>query len=94
MNVDLVAVVVAVVDRMVVGDYIVDLDLGVDIVLHGLMYLVRIIVVVLAPDLDLDLEIRRLLVISVFLSILWKEGTYRQNHIPPFASTRSFFHQS
>jgi len=90
-NVDLVAVVVAVVGRMVVEDYI---DLGVDIVLHGLMYLVRIIVVVLVLDLDLDLEIRRLLVISVFLPILWKEGTYRQNHIPPFASTHSSSHQS
>jgi len=82
---------------MVVGDYIVDLDLGVGIVLHGLMYLVRIIVVVLVLDLDLDLEIRKLLVISVFLSILWREGTYR-HHIPPSAyypcSTRSFFHQS
>ena len=61
MNVDLVAVVVAVVGRMVVEDYI---DLGVDIVLHGLMYLVRIIVV----DLVLVLEIRRL-VVSVFLLI-------------------------
>jgi hypothetical protein len=93
-NVDLVAAVAAVVGRMVVEDYIVDLDLGVDIVLHGLMYLVRIIVVVLV--LDLDLEIRRLLIISDF--IYEGEQTYRQNHIPPFAyypySTHSFVHQS
>jgi hypothetical protein len=65
-NVDLVAVVaVAVAGRMVVEfDYIVDLGLGVDIVLHGLMYLVRIIVVVLV--LDLDLGFRRLLIVSGF----------------------------
>ena len=61
MNVDLVVAVVAAVGRMVVGDYI---DLGVDIVLHGLMYLVKIIVV----DLVLDFEFRRL-VVSVFLLI-------------------------
>jgi hypothetical protein len=43
------------------------LDLDVDIVLHGLMYLVRIIVVVLV--LDLVLGIRRLFV-SVFLNTI------------------------
>ena len=64
MNVDLVAAVVVVVGRMVVGDYIVDLDLGVDIVLHGLMYLVKIIV----GGLVLDFEFRRL-VVSVFFPI-------------------------
>jgi len=62
-NVDLVAaVVVAVaVGRMVVEDYI---DLGVDIVLHELMYLVKIIV----GGLVLDFEFRRL-VVSVFFPI-------------------------
>ena len=73
MSVPLVAVVAVVaVGRMFVEDYIVDLDLGVDIVLHGLMYLVRIIVVVLV--LDLDLGIRRLLVISVFLFYFVERG--------------------
>jgi hypothetical protein len=94
-NVDLVVAVVAVVGRMVAEDYIVDLDLGVDIVLHGLMYLERIIVVVLAPG--LVLEIRRLLIVSVFISEGERGGTYHQVHIPPFAypySNRSFFHQS
>jgi hypothetical protein len=97
-NVDLVAAVAVVVGRMVVEDYIVDLDLGVDIVLHGLMYLVRIIVEVLVPD--LDLEIRRLLIVSVFIDDDERWGTYHQDHIPPSAyyyypySTRSFVHQS
>jgi hypothetical protein len=92
-NVDLVAAaVVAVVGRMVAGDYIVDLDLGVDIVLHGLMYLERIIVGVLV--LDLVLEIRRLLMVSVFIDDGERGGTYHRNHIPPFAYPyRSFVHQ-
>jgi hypothetical protein len=82
-NVDLVAVVVAVVGRMVVEDYIVDLDLGVDIVLHGLMYLERIIVGVLV--LDFGLDFRRLLIVSIFIYEGERGGTYHQNHIPPFA---------
>ena len=89
MNVDLVAVVAA--GRMVVEfDYI---DLGVGIVPHGLMYLVRIVVEVLV--LDLDFDFRRLLIISVlFPTNREMKGTYHQNHIPPFASTHSVFHQS
>ena len=82
MNVDLVAVVAA--GRMIVEfDYI---DLGVGTVLHGLMYLVRIVVGVL------DFGFRRSLIISVILDEM--KGTYHQNHIPPFASIHSFFHQS
>ena len=68
MNVDLVVVVAA--GRMVVEfDYI---DLGVDIVLHGLMYLVRTVVGVLV--LVLDFGFRRLLIISFI--IVEMEGTY------------------
>ena len=86
MNVDLVVAVA--VGRMVVEfDYI---DLGVDIALHGSMYLVRIVVGVLV--LVLDFEFRRLLIISVMMDEM--KGTYLQNHIPPFASIHSFFHQS
>jgi hypothetical protein len=95
-NVDLVVVVaVVVVGRMVVEfDYI---DLGVGIVLHGLMYLVRIIVGVLV--LDLGLETRRLLIISVFPYTRAREWAYLNQHrTPPFAyypySTHSSFHQS
>jgi hypothetical protein len=73
---------------MVVEDYIVDLDLGVGIVLHGLMYLVRIIVGVL--DLDLDLEIRKLLIISVFIYGCKNRRTARIIFLPlPITHTQS-----